>query len=66
MLAGTVAAALSLESATTAPPTTAGLLKVIVPVEELPPITLVGDKVTVEMFGWMAVTCSVPVVRVPL
>ena len=42
MLAGTLAAALSLDSVTTAPPTTAGLLNVTVPVEELPPVTLVG------------------------
>lgn len=65
-LAGTVAAVLSLDSATTAPPVTAGLLKVTVPVDELPPGTLVGAKDTDEIVGLIVVTCSVPVVCVPL
>lgn len=42
-LAGTVATAvLLLESVTTAPPAGAAEVKVTVPVEELPPVTLVG------------------------
>ena len=41
-LAGTLAAALLLESATCAPPAGAAPLKVTVPVEEFPPVTLVG------------------------
>src|SRR6266849_6723943 len=42
-LAGTVAAAvLLLDSVTVAPPAGAAPLKVTVPVEELPPVTLVG------------------------
>jgi hypothetical protein len=42
-LDGTLAAAvLLLESATVAPPAGAGPLSVTVPVEELPPVTLVG------------------------
>jgi len=47
-LAGTVAAALLLESATAAPPAGAGAVKLIVPVEELPPPTLAGLRDTVE------------------
>jgi hypothetical protein len=42
-LAGTLAAALLLESATCAPPDGAGPLSVTVPVEEFPPVTLVGS-----------------------
>jgi hypothetical protein len=42
-LAGTLAAVvLLLESVTSAPPAGAGALSVTVPVEELPPVTLVG------------------------
>ena len=44
-LAGTVAAALLLESKTVAPPTGAGLLTVTVPVVGAPPIRLEGDTV---------------------
>jgi hypothetical protein len=47
-LAGTVAALESSESETTAPPLGAGALRVTVPVEELPPTTLVGLTVTAE------------------
>jgi hypothetical protein len=41
-LAGTLAAPLLLESVTCAPPAGAGPLSVTVPVEEFPPVTLVG------------------------
>src|SRR2546422_3052426 len=41
-LAGTVAAELSLDSATCAPPAGAGPSSVAVPVELLPPVTVVG------------------------
>ena len=48
-LAGTLAAVvLLLESATCAPPAGAGPLNVTVPVDELPPTTLVGFSVSVE------------------
>ena len=46
-LAGTCAEPLLEESATTAPPAGAGTLKVTVPVEELPPITVFGLNVKV-------------------
>jgi hypothetical protein len=65
-VAGTVATALSLESATTAPPVIAGLAKVTVPVEVFPPTTLDGAKDTLETVAVMAVTCRVPTVCVPL
>src|SRR5882762_1225302 len=41
-LEGTLAAPLLLESATCAPPAGAGPLNVTVPVEEFPPVTLLG------------------------
>jgi hypothetical protein len=41
-VAGTVAAALFLDKATEIPPLGAALVKVTVPVEEVPPVTLVG------------------------
>jgi hypothetical protein len=41
-VAGTVAAALLLESATTAPPAGAAVVRVTVPVEGVPPTTLGG------------------------
>lgn len=44
-LAGTVAARLSLESETTAPPDAAGPLRVIVPIEETLPRTELGLRV---------------------
>ena len=43
-LAGTVAAGLLLVKVTTAPLAGAGELKVTVPVEEVPPVTLLGFK----------------------
>src|SRR2546426_5577191 len=50
-LEGTVAAGLLLESATCAPPAGAGAFSVTVPVEELPPVTLVGLTVSDETIG---------------
>jgi hypothetical protein len=47
-LAGTVAAALLLDSVTAAPPDGAGALNVTVPVEGLPPPTLAGLRDTAE------------------
>jgi len=50
-LEGTLAAPLLLESATCAPPAGAGPLSVTVPVEEFPPVTLVGLTVNEEGVG---------------
>jgi len=50
-LEGTPAAPLLLESATCAPPAGAGPLSVTVPVEEFPPVTLVGFSVSEESEG---------------
>src|SRR5882672_12812841 len=50
-LAGTVAAGLLLESVTCAPPADAGPFSVTVPVEEPPPVTLVGLTVSDETAG---------------
>jgi hypothetical protein len=65
-VAGTVATALSLDSDTTVPPVIAGLVRVTVPVEVLPPATLDGAKDTLEIPGVMAVTRRVPMACVPL
>ena len=46
---GTLTAALSLESVTTAPPERAVLLRVTVPVDPDPPITVVGLTLTEEI-----------------
>ena len=46
ILAGTVAAAALLERFTTAPPLGAAPLRLTVPVEGVPPVTLVGLRVT--------------------
>lgn len=46
--AGTVAEALLLESETKAPPAGAAAVKVTVPVEDVPPVTLVGFRTTEE------------------
>jgi len=47
-LAGTLAAPLSLVSSTCAPPVGAGPLSITVPIEEDPPLTLVGLSATDE------------------
>src|SRR5213594_140251 len=58
-LAGTVATlVLLLERATTAPPLGAGPLSVTVPVEELPPVTLVGLRLSDESVGGLATTVN--------
>jgi hypothetical protein len=56
--AGTVAAPLLLESATTAPPAGAALLNVTVPVDELPPTRLVGFNATLEITGAVIVSVA--------
>ena len=58
-LAATVAAALSLDNVTTAPPGAAGLFKVTVPVEEAPPVTLAGLTTTLESTGALIVNVAV-------
>jgi hypothetical protein len=50
-LAGTVAAPLSLDKVTMNPPARAGRVSVIVPVEEEPPATEVGLRVTADRAG---------------
>src|SRR6267143_172197 len=61
-LAGTPIAGLLLESVTCAPPAGAGAFSVTVPVEELPPVTLVGLTVSDEMTGTAeGVTVSVAI-----
>jgi len=51
-LSGTLAASLLLDSVTCAPPAGAGPLSVTVPVEDcVPPVTLVGFKVSEETVG---------------
>jgi len=64
-LAGTVAAAvLLLLSVTTAPPVGAGPFSVTVPVDEVPPVTDVGFRLTA--LGAGGVTAKPPVCVVPL
>ncbi len=59
-LAGTVATAvLLLESVTTAPPEGAAALKLTVPVEEFPPTTEVGFRVTEESNSGFTVSVAV-------
>ena len=60
-LAGTEAAALLLDSVTTAPPAGAGAFSVTVPVAELPPVTLVGLTVSDEALGGSTVSEAVRV-----
>ena len=58
-LAGTVATEVRLlASVTTAPPAGAGPLMVTVPVDGLPPLTLVGLSVRVEMSGVLTVNVA--------
>src|SRR5947199_57820 len=57
--AGTVATlVLLLERVTTAPPLGAGPLSVTVPVEELPPVTLVGLRLSDESVGALPTTVN--------
>ena len=61
-VAGTLAEALPLVSETTAPPVGAGLFSVTVPVELLPPTTLVGFTLTALSFAtgvMVSVACTV-------
>src|SRR5947209_3395420 len=65
-LVGTVAAAvLLLASVTTSPPAGAGAVRVTVPVEELPPVTLAGLRLTADRVAaatggvTVSVVCSV-------
>ena len=65
-LAGTLATpGLVLESDTTAPPLGAGPLSVTVPVEELPPVTLVGLRLSEASVGAGGVTVSEAVCVAP-
>ena len=57
-LAGTVAAVELLESVTSAPPLGAAALRLTVPVEAVPPTTLVGLSKTVESVGAAAAAGS--------
>ena len=60
-LAGTTAAELLVESVTCAPPAGAGAFSVTVPVEGLPPVTLVGLTVSDETIGGITVSEAVRV-----
>ena len=60
-LAGTTAAGSLLESVTCAPPAGAGAFSVTVPVEGLPPVTLVGLTVSEETIGGITVSDAVRV-----
>ena len=60
-LAGTVAAVLLLDRETSAPPVGAGPLSVTVPVEELPPVTLAGLRLSEESVVAGGVTVSTAV-----
>ena len=60
-LAGTTAAGSLLESVTCAPPAGAGAFSVTVPVEGLPPVTLVGLTVSDETIGGITVSDAVRV-----
>ena len=58
-LAGTVDAALELVKVTTAPPAGAAAVSVIVPVEDAPPTTLVGETATVDRLAVVATPAGV-------
>jgi hypothetical protein len=58
-LAGTVAAALSLDRITAIPAAGAGLLRVTVPVDEAPPVTLAGLTNTLESTGGLIARVAV-------
>ena len=61
-LAGTLATpGLLLDRLTTAPPLGAGALSVTVPVEELPPVTLDGLRLSAESVGGVTVSEAVRV-----
>jgi len=66
MLDCTVAAALLLDSETTAPPPGAGELSVTVPWEELPPTTLAGLRTRVDSAAGTGSTVSEAVLVTPL
>ena len=54
-LAGVVVEALLSDKVTTAPPATAGISRVTVPVEDVPPVTVAGLIATlISVFGSMA------------
>ena len=63
--AGTVAAALLLDSVTTVPPVGAAVFKVTVPVELAPAVTVLGFSVTAVGTGAGGLTVSVPFTVVP-
>ena len=54
-LAGTIAAGLLLDRVTVAPPVGAAAFRVTVPVEAVPPVTLVGLTLTAETDGGLTV-----------
>ena len=58
-LAGTTAAGSLLESVTCAPPAGAGAFSVTVPVEGLPPVTLVGLRASDETIGGITVSDAI-------
>ena len=60
-LEGTTAAGSLLESVTCAPPAGVGAFSVTVPVEGLPPVTLVGLTVSDETIGGITVSVAVRV-----
>src|SRR5439155_17641019 len=61
--AGTVAAALLLESATIAPPARAGVSSRTVPVDEPPPATVVGERLSEDGTGRMTPSWKAPAPR---
>ena len=59
IVAGTVAAALLVDKATTVPPVGAALARVTVPVDGLPPVTLVGLSETLDNVNGVNVRVAV-------